>query len=268
MSLVNSIQRMKRDLIYLYDLVQSYNNSQHVIWHSYEVEFTRIWDLYENLRTELILLDENLFSKLRQILKPEPDYSNHYFPEGTFNKNDLLPLINELNLSIQYFELYIKSITKNDKEISSDYSINLITSRFGKIVRQLRSRYDNRTTIEINDEYDMQDLFHSLLYLFYDDIRAEEWTPSYAGGCSRIDFLLKEEKVAIELKKTRKTLDAKELGKQLIVDIAKYKLHPDCSKLICFVYDPEFWIANPKGIENDLSQDQDGLEIKVIIEPK
>ena len=28
----------------------------------------------------------------------------------------------------------------------------------------------------------------------FDDIRPEEYTPSYAGGSSRIDFLLKDEK--------------------------------------------------------------------------
>ena len=40
--------------------------------------------------------------------------------------------------------------------------------------------------------------------LYFDDIRAEEWTPSYAGKCARVDFLLKNEKIVIEVKKTRK----------------------------------------------------------------
>ncbi len=121
---------------------------------------------------------------------------------------------------------------------------------------------------EIEDEYDVQNLLHELLEIHFDDIRPEEWTPSYAGGASRMDFLLKKEGIVIEEKKTRKGLGAKELGEQLIVDIAKYRRHPDCRCLICFAYDPEIRIANPKGIENDLNREHEGLKVIVIIAPK
>ena len=42
----------------------------------------------------------------------------------------------------------------------------------------------------MEDEYDVQDLFHALLTIYFEDIRKEEWSPSYAGGASRMDFLL------------------------------------------------------------------------------
>jgi hypothetical protein len=143
-----------------------------------------------------------------------------------------------------------------------------LCERFHLIARQLRERYNNRPTIEIEDEYDVQDLLHALLHWDFDDIRAEEWTPSYAGGSSRMDFLLKQEKVVIEVKKTRKGLGAKEIGEQLIVDIQKYQAHQDCKSLICFVYDPEGRIANPRGVENDLNSERDGFRVRVIIAPK
>ena len=114
----------------------------------------------------------------------------------------------------------------------------------------------------------MQDLLHALLRLNFDDIRPEEWTPSYAGKSARMDFLLKAEQVVVETKKTRKGLDAKELGDQLIIDIQRYQSHPDCKTLFCFVYDPEARIANPVGIENDLSKTYNGLDVIVQIEPK
>lgn len=76
-----------------------------------------------------------------------------------------------------------------------------ICQKFPLVARQLRQRHGGRETIEIKDEYDVQDLFHSLLKLHFDDIRAEEYTPSYAGSASRVDFLLKKEKLVIELKK-------------------------------------------------------------------
>jgi len=146
--------------------------------------------------------------------------------------------------------------------------VNQLCSRFHLVAKQIRSRYSDRDTLVINDEYDVQDLLHSLLHIYFDDIRPEEWTPSYAGGCSRVDFLLKDEQIIIEVKKTRDSLRAKQVGEQLIVDIQRYQAHPDCKKLVCFVYDPEGWISNPRGLENDLNRDEDDFIVNVIIVPK
>lgn len=158
-------------------------------------------------------------------------------------------------------------ITFEQKEtICEDEVMERIFSRFHKVARQLRSRYNGRKTLEIEDEYDVQDLLHALLQLYFNDIRAEEWTPSYAGKCARVDFLLKNEKVVIEVKKTRQGLADKELGDQLIIDVDRYKVHPDCEKLICFVYDPEGRIGNPNGIMDDLNKQHGGFA-KVIIQP-
>ena len=147
--------------------------------------------------------------------------------------------------------------------------INNILLKFQKVAIQLSRRHDNRETINIKDEYDVQDLLHSLLKLFFDDIRPEEWTPSYAGGSSRMDFLLKNEQIVIEVKKTRSTLGQKEIGDQLLIDIGKYSTHPECKTLICFVYDPEHIISNPHGVEKDLnSKSDDKMKVIVIITPK
>lgn len=142
-----------------------------------------------------------------------------------------------------------------------------ILEKFHLVVRQLRNRYDSRNTLDVNDEYDVQNLLHSLLTLHFDDIRAEEWTPSYAGKSSRMDFLLKDYKIIIEVKKTRRNLRDREVGTQLIEDIARYKTHPDCETLICFVYDPEGLVGNPRGLENDLSSDENNLRVRVYIRP-
>lgn len=161
--------------------------------------------------------------------------------------------------------------TWDDDKESTEYAINtvqVICSHFHQAVRQMRNRYDNRPTIDVNDEYDVQDLLHVFLRLHFDDVRAEEWTPSYAGSASRMDFLLKKEKIVIEVKKTRKNLGAKEVGEQLMIDIERYTAHPDCETLICFVYDPEGRVSNPVGIENDLKRDTDKLKVITIITPK
>jgi hypothetical protein len=79
--------------------------------------------------------------------------------------------------------------------------------------------------------------------------------------------LIKGEDIVIEIKKTRRGLEEKEIGEQLILDIAKYKKYPECQCLICFVYDPEGRIGNPRGLEKDLSDSQEDIDVKVVVRP-
>lgn len=147
-------------------------------------------------------------------------------------------------------------------------ALDQIVVKFHAVAVQLRSRHAERETLDINDEYDVQDLMHALLRLYFDDVRPEEWVPSYAGASSRTDFLLPQIDTVIEIKKTRAGLNAKSVGEQLIIDIARYKKHPQCRRLVCFVYDPEGRIANPSGIESDLNSGDHGIEVRVSILPK
>lgn len=146
--------------------------------------------------------------------------------------------------------------------------VERILTRFRNVARQLRARHDGRVAFDMDDEYDVQDLLHALLMVEFDDIRPEEYTPSYAGKTSRMDFLLKTEQTVIEAKFARPGLGAKEVGTQLIDDIARYESHPDCRTLICFVYDPEGRIANPRGVERDLSRAEGPFSVRVLIRPE
>ena len=171
----------------------------------------------------------------------------------------------ELKLNIQ------KLLSSNQTETNNINSIQMLENlctKFHLVSRQIRSRREGRDTLKVEDEYDVQDLIHSLMKIFFDDIRPEEWTPSYAGGSSRVDFLLRNEKIVLEVKKTRKGLEDKQVGEQLIIDIEKYASHPDCQTLICFVYDPEGRIYNPRGLENDLMGRNRDLNVLVYIRPK
>lgn len=159
----------------------------------------------------------------------------------------------------------------NAHSIDEQEAIDLVKKtleRFNLVARQLTRRRCNggvpRETLIISDEYDVQDLLHSLLRIFFDDIRPEEWTPSYAGGSSRIDFLIKRYGIIIEVKKTRESLLDKEVGEQLIIDIAKYRSHPDCKHLICFIFDPDRYLKNPVGIIEDLESKEKKLQVIIV----
>jgi hypothetical protein len=148
--------------------------------------------------------------------------------------------------------------------------IENILLRFHLVVREVSERYDNRTPFRMDDEYDVQDLLEGLLRLYFDDIRREVPTTIFAGSSTRIDFMLNREQIGIEAKRTRKGLEDREIGDQLIKDIPHYRTHPKCKILYFFVYDPEENIQNPQGIIDDLNAkgDKNSMEIKVFIVPR
>ena len=141
-------------------------------------------------------------------------------------------------------------------------------SKFHAIAVRLRNRHGNRSTLDVSDEHDVQDLLSALLVLQFDDIRPEEWSPSYAGKSARMDFLLKNVKIVVEVKMTRQGLSDRKIGDQLIVDSARYKAHPDCNTVVCFIYDPDSRIINAQGLIQDLQDlSRDDLKIIVFIYP-
>lgn len=150
---------------------------------------------------------------------------------------------------------------------TADFVIG-ICRRFPLLVAELGRRYSGRPGLCIIDEHDVQDLLRSILQLHFDDVRPEEWNPSYGGIQSRSDLLLKPEQLVIETKMTRKGLGQRELVQELIVDKAQYHLHPDCCTLICFVYNPGCSLPNPTAIERDLSGYDGKLTTAVVVSPR
>jgi len=203
-------------------------------------------DWHENICGELTAKNSFLIS-LKDNIEKTPEVWEDILPKNKTNKK-----------------------TSNQSEVKTSKDIvRKICLRFHIVAKQLSDRrHENRDTIIIKDEYDVQDLLHALLKIFFDDIRPEECTPSYAGKSSRMDFLIKNEKIVIEVKKTREGLKGKQIADQLFVDIERYKKsHPGCEYLLCFVYDPENLIQNPISLEKDINEKHKG-EAEVLVCPK
>ena len=133
-----------------------------------------------------------------------------------------------------------------------------VATRFPDVVAQLeKRRADKRkmhaAPLAMTNEYDVQYLFQALLRLEFADVRPEEAVPSTAGGSARADTLLKEAGTIVEFKMTRDKYDGVSLRKEVADDFVLYGKHPDCKRLFVFVYDPGKNIANPRGVEADLS---------------
>jgi hypothetical protein len=168
---------------------------------------------------------------------------------------------------LNFLDGLLVTMSSDRKDTALD-TVLLLCNRFPVFARQLETRMRDRQPIGIQDEYDVQYLLLALLRLHFDDVRKEVWTPSYAGGSARMDFLLKREEIVVEAKKTRDTLKRdSQIGDQLIIDIERYAQYPDCRMLVCFVYDPDMLLDNPKGLEQDLSGPRENIEVIVVVSP-
>lgn len=143
-----------------------------------------------------------------------------------------------------------------------------LCQRFHMVARQLRLRGEYRSTVNIDDEFDIQDLMHALLRVYFDDIGTDEWTPAYTEGVSRTTFLLDHDRLAIVVKKTRTGLSRKELMDQVRADVERYRARGRCTHLLCFIYDPDGRVGNPRGLENELSSTGEHFTVDVVVAPK
>jgi REase_DpnII-MboI len=160
------------------------------------------------------------------------------------------------------------NIESPEQKKPNNFLLDEIFNNFHAFAKQLKNRHSGKEPFVIETEYDVQDLLRAILHLHFEIVVPEEWTPSYAGSAARMDFILENEQTAIEVKKTRDTLNDKKIGEELLVDIAKYKKHPKCSTLYCFVYDPDEVIKNPKKIIADLAaESNEAMQVKVFIKP-
>jgi hypothetical protein len=153
-------------------------------------------------------------------------------------------------------------------EVTSDERVVSLCRRFPLFVERLQSRQRNRLPFAVNDEYDVQDLLHAVLKLHFEDIRPEEYTPSYAGNSSRVDFFLPRERVIVEAKMTRAHLGQKEVANELAIDVARYAQMPRVDTLICLIYDPGRYCDNPKTLENDIEASKGRLRVRAIVCPQ
>lgn len=121
-----------------------------------------------------------------------------------------------------------------------------------RAMHPLTHRRKGAQSLSFSTEYDVQDLLHAMLRPWVADIRPEEFTPSYAGTSTRMDFLLPKYKLVLELKFVRDRSHATKIGNELIVDMDHYRRHPDCDELWCVVFDQDHLLPNAEGLREDL----------------
>jgi hypothetical protein len=134
-----------------------------------------------------------------------------------------------------------------------------------RAMHPLTHRRKGATSLTFGSEYDVQDLLHALLRPWIADIRPEEFTPSYAGTSTRMDFLLPDHELVIETKIIRDRSHARAVGNELIIDVEHYRCHPKCRTLWCVVYDPDHLITNGDGLKADLEGPRSAKDGEVLV---
>ena len=122
---------------------------------------------------------------------------------------------------------------------------------------------------EVTNETSLQELLYKYLRTSFPSCIKEEAVPSAIGANARIDFLLKDEEIGIEVKSiTRVKFTDKQLGAEIAEDIIKYQKHPSCKILYFYIYDPNYKIVNRHQIITDFeNKSKDGFQINVMIKP-
>lgn len=256
-----AIEKLQRQLAEITPLLRVHRGSpEFKRWHrNTEIAIENVF----GLNTRHIADFTSLRYSLGAFSSVTPDSAfQEAYQRGLSNAQQILrSMIEEIT------EYWTAANISSSPSVSQFFSLEAICNRFHLVARQLRQRHADRETLNVSDEYDVQDLLHAMLHLNFNDIRPEEWTPSYAGGSARVDFLLKNESIIVEVKKTRSRLGAREVGDELLIDIGRYQAHPNCKTLVCFIYDPEGRIANPRGLETDLSKKVNDMQVMVFIRP-
>ncbi|MGH3714192.1 MAG: hypothetical protein ACRDT4_12130 [Micromonosporaceae bacterium] len=211
----------------------------------------RIKDFLQGPLQPNILYDEDK-PEVQEILDPW---------QHPFNASFRGPLLSQKQILLNALE----RLGAGSEMVETLDRLQVIMERIPFALAVLARPIRQREGIEVRNEYDMQRIVHAILVLLFEDVRPEEYSPSRAGSNTRIDFIVKDVRVAVEAKMTRDRLGAKELGDELAADILRYQKHPDAGALFAIVYDPSKRVMNPRGFERDMRSDTDHFPVRVVV---
>lgn len=161
--------------------------------------------------------------------------------------------------------LQTKFVNKNADEVVRDV-LNNFSNAIQKIISGRRL---NHPDFKIQDEYDVQDISYVILKSIFPNLREEDPIPKVGGKSTKIDLILREEKILIEVKMI-KAKDSNETHfiEQLKVDFESYHECKWLRKLFCFVYDPYKKtrdISNFNDLNGDRTKGEHNFNVEVIV---
>lgn len=146
-----------------------------------------------------------------------------------------------------------------------------ILEMFTSSANCLTNRSGNRPSYSLEEEQDVRDLLFVIVKSIFPDARVEEYTRVHAGSSKRIDIVVPRISTVVETKFVRNAQHAKKVGDELRIDFESYHIHPNCNKLIAFVWDPASLLADRSNFINDLrglrSKGGSTFTVEVMVKP-
>lgn len=139
----------------------------------------------------------------------------------------------------------------------STRTVEALLRRFPQAAAVLSAK-DGAGQMEIEDEDDVQDLLDAGLNFYFDDVRPEANVEEFAGSGGRVDFVVGDVGVGIEVKIARSTRDRSRLVEQLTKAKESYTRHSLVNDLYIFIYDPELRLNVPE-LQDDIGDESTHL---------
>jgi hypothetical protein len=159
----------------------------------------------------------------------------------------------------------------NNKSVY-DTVISILNNFHNALKKITQARRKDHLSFEINDEYDVQDILYVILKSLFPNLKDEDPTPKIGAKSNKIDLILREDAILIEVKMIKKSdSNEKTFIEELKNDIQSYRKSQWLRHLVFFVYDP---FGKTKDVHNfyDLNGQQTINEttfsVEVILNPK
>lgn len=161
--------------------------------------------------------------------------------------------------------LKIKFVNK-----SADELVRAILNNFSNAIQKIiKDRRKDHPEFKIEDEYDVQDVLYVILKAVFPDLRDEDAIPKVGAKSTKIDLIIREEKILVEVKMIKeKDPNETHFIEQLKVDFESYHECTWLRKLFCFVYDPYKKtrdISNFNDLNGERTKGNHSFNVEVIV---
>ncbi len=125
-----------------------------------------------------------------------------------------------------------------------------------------------KTVIQIEDEYDVQDILYVILKTVFPTIKYENPLAKFGGSSTRLDFVLIEEGLILEVKQIKESeRNDKKFIDQVKIDLQSYHVLDYLKEIVFFIFAPKAIqdINNFKELEGEQTTQGKTFNVKVIV---
>ena len=160
-------------------------------------------------------------------------------------------------------------ITKYNDKTAEEVVRDILNNFSNAIQKIIKNRRSNHASFFISDEYDVQDILYVILKSIFPNLREEDPIPKVGSKSTKIDLILREERILIEVKMIKES-DSNEIKAidQLKIDFESYHECKWLDKLFCFVYDPNKKtkdIVSFKDLNGNRTKGNHNFNIEIIV---